>query len=150
MKEFFCAAPSETQALAARLAPHVGRGDVVVLVGALGAGKTLFAGGLAGGLGVDEQVISPSYVLVRQYESGLLPVFHVDVYRLSSFNEFDDLGVFEIARDGVLIIEWGDAIEGALPDDHLRIELQVEDDGARRIRLIPMGDWQSRSLDVLP
>jgi tRNA threonylcarbamoyladenosine biosynthesis protein TsaE len=149
MIEVLCPTPTETQSLAARLATLIGPGDVLILAGGLGAGKTLFAGGLAGGLGVDEPVISPSYVLVRQYESGLLPVYHVDVYRLGSINEFDDLDAFELARDGVLVIEWGDAVESAVPADHLRIEFEVLDDESRLIRLVPAGAWAERDLKAM-
>lgn len=149
MIRFTCPAPADTQALAARLAPHVGPGDVIVLAGGLGAGKTLFTGGMATGLGVEEQVISPSFVLMREYKSGFVPLFHVDVYRLGSINEFDDLDVYELAKDGVLVIEWGDAVEPALPADHLRVEFEVMDDGSRLIRLVPNGTWSGRGLEVL-
>jgi tRNA threonylcarbamoyladenosine biosynthesis protein TsaE len=147
--EFRCPDPADTQALAGRLAPLLVPGDVVVLAGGLGAGKTLFTSGLAAGLGVEEQVASPSFVLVRPYLTGFMPLIHVDVYRLGSMNEFDDLDVFEPARDGVLVIEWGDAVENHLPEDHLRVEFEVEDDGTRVITLMPVGSWAKRSLGVL-
>lgn len=148
MIEILCPTQADTQALAARLAAYVRRGDVIILAGGLGAGKTLFAGGLATGLGIEEPVISPSYVLIRQYDSGFLPMYHVDVYRLSSLNEMDDLDVFQLAGDGVLVIEWGDAVESMLPEDLLRIEFDVHDDGSRLIRLIPHGAWVDRELGV--
>jgi tRNA threonylcarbamoyladenosine biosynthesis protein TsaE len=116
----------------------------MVLAGSLGAGKTLFAGGLASGLGVEEDVVSPSFVLVRQYSSGFLPFIHADIYRLSSINEFDDLDVFEIARDGVLVIEWGDAIETTLPTDHLRVRIDVAGEDSRVISFEPFGSWTDR------
>ena len=149
MMEFHCPRPADTQALAGRLAPLLVPGDLVLLSGPLGAGKTLFTAGLAAGLGVEEQVVSPSFVLVRQYLSGFMPLVHADVYRLGSINEFDDLDVFELARDGVLVIEWGDAVEAALPEDHLRVEFEVQDEEARLIRLVPEGTWAQRSLEVL-
>ena len=148
--EFVCPTPADTLALASKIAPNVEPGDVIVLTGRLGAGKTLFAGGLAAGLGVEEHVNSPSFVLVRQYHSGFIPMFHVDVYRLGSLNEFDDLDVFGLARDGVLVIEWGDAIERLLPEDHLRVDLTVGEDEVRTIRLIPSGSWATRKLEVGP
>lgn len=148
MIEIVCPTPADTQALAARLAAYVRNRDVIILVGGLGAGKTLFAGGLATGLGIEEPVISPSYVLIRQYDSGFLPMYHVDVYRLSSLNEMDDLDVFQLAGDGVLVIEWGDAVESMLPEDLLKIEFDVHDDGSRLIRLIPHGAWVDRELGV--
>lgn len=149
MMEVRCPTEADTRALAGRLAAVIRPGDVVLLVGGLGSGKTLFTGGLAAGLGVDEPVVSPSFVLVRQYRSGFIPIVHVDVYRLSSLNEFDDLDVFELSRDGVLVVEWGDAVEPALPEDHLKVGFEVESDGARVLSLVPAGDWVTRDLDTI-
>ncbi|MEX0865241.1 MAG: tRNA (adenosine(37)-N6)-threonylcarbamoyltransferase complex ATPase subunit type 1 TsaE [Acidimicrobiia bacterium] len=149
MMEFHCPGPADTQALAGRLAPLLVPGDLLLLAGPLGAGKTLFTAGLAAGLGVEEPVVSPSFVLVKQYQSGFIPLVHADVYRLGSINEFDDLDVFELARNSVLVIEWGDAVEPALPEDHLRVEFEVEDQETRLIRLVPQGTWAQRSLEVL-
>ena len=121
----------------------------MVLVGGLGAGKTLFTGGLAVGLGVEEMVVSPSFILVRRYDSGFLPVFHADVYRLDSLNEFDDLDLLEMASEGVLIVEWGNAIESMLPESHLRIEFSVDDDESRTLKLLPAGNWVDRDFGGL-
>lgn len=144
--EVRCPTPKDTEALGGRLASSLRPGDIVVLAGGLGAGKTLFTRGIATGLGVDEPVTSPSFVLVREYRSGFMPVVHVDVYRLNSMNEFDDLDVLEMSKEGVLIIEWGSAIEAALPTDHLRIEFDVEDDDCRILRFVAEGDWSGREL----
>ncbi len=141
-----CPTEADTMAVASRLAAETRPGDIVVLKGGLGSGKTRFAGGLAAGLGVEEQVVSPTFVLMREYRSGFLPVFHVDVYRLGSVHEFDDLDVLERAADGVLVIEWGDAVASALPGDVLTVELEVADDGARRLRFDPSGSWADRDL----
>ena len=146
MIEVRCREAADTQAFAGRLASVLRPGDVIELAGGLGSGKTLFTGGLAAGLGVEEQVVSPSFVLVRHYRTGFMPVTHVDVYRLGSLNEFDDLDVFELAQDGVLVIEWGDAVESTLPDDHLRVEFVVEEDDTRVLRLVPSGSWAQRDL----
>jgi tRNA threonylcarbamoyladenosine biosynthesis protein TsaE len=91
-------------------------------------------------------VTSPSFVLVRTYRTGFLPVIHADIYRLGSFNEFQDLDVFNMAEDGILIIEWGEAVESALPADHLRIEFQVEEDQSRLLRFVGEGAWAERDL----
>ena len=146
MIEVRCPEAADTQAFAGRLASTLRPGDVLVLVGGLGAGKTLFTGGLAAGLGVEEPVVSPSFVLVRQYFSGFMALVHVDVYRLGSLNEFDDLDVFELAEEGVLVIEWGDAIESTLPNDHLRVEFTVGEAEERMLRLAPSGSWLERDL----
>ncbi|MGD2044511.1 MAG: tRNA (adenosine(37)-N6)-threonylcarbamoyltransferase complex ATPase subunit type 1 TsaE [Acidimicrobiia bacterium] len=144
--EVRCPTPQDTEALGGRLASSLRPGDIVVLAGGLGSGKTLLTRGIATGLGVDEPVTSPSFVLVREYRSGFMPVVHVDVYRLNSMNEFDDLDVLEMSKDGILIIEWGGAIESALPADHLRIEFDVEDDDCRVLRFVGEGAWSSRDL----
>jgi tRNA threonylcarbamoyladenosine biosynthesis protein TsaE len=141
-----CPTPLDTETLGARLAASLRPGDVVVLAGGLGAGKTLLTRGIATGLGVDEPVLSPSFVLVREYRSGFMPVVHVDVYRLSSMNEFDDLDVLEMSQEGVLIIEWGEAVEPALPPDHLRIEFEVGPDESRTLTFVTEGEWGDRDL----
>ncbi|MGB7861507.1 MAG: tRNA (adenosine(37)-N6)-threonylcarbamoyltransferase complex ATPase subunit type 1 TsaE [Acidimicrobiia bacterium] len=146
MIEVLCPEPADTQALGGRLASILRPGDVVVLAGGLGSGKTLFTGGIAAGLGVEETVLSPSFVLVRQYQSGFMPLVHVDVYRLGSLNEFEDLDVFELSRDGVLVIEWGDAVDSLMPSDHLRVEFHVGPTDDRTLRLTTAGDWSSRDL----
>ncbi|MGD2061428.1 MAG: tRNA (adenosine(37)-N6)-threonylcarbamoyltransferase complex ATPase subunit type 1 TsaE [Acidimicrobiia bacterium] len=144
--EIRCPRPEDTEALGGRLAANLRPGDIIVLAGGLGSGKTLLTKGIATGLGVEESVVSPSFVLVREYRSGFMPVIHVDVYRLGSMNEFDDLDVLENAQDGVLVIEWGGAIESALPEDHLRIEFEVEEDQCRVLRFVGEGAWASRDL----
>jgi tRNA threonylcarbamoyladenosine biosynthesis protein TsaE len=149
MIELRCPTEADTRAVARKLAASLRPGDIVLLAGGLGVGKTLFTSGLAAGLGVDEPVVSPSFVLVRQYRTGFLPVVHVDVYRLGSLNEFDDLEVFDLAADGVVVIEWGDALEGAIPEDHLRIDFVVEPDSARVLRLTPGGSWIERDLGLV-
>jgi tRNA threonylcarbamoyladenosine biosynthesis protein TsaE len=149
MIELDCPTEADTLAVAAKLAAILRPGDVVLLAGGLGVGKTLFTSGLASGLGVEEQVSSPSFVLVRQYRSGFIPIVHVDVYRVGSLNEFEDLDVFELARDGVLVIEWGDAVESAMPADHLRVEFSVDEDESRKLRLIPSGEWSEREIEAV-
>ena len=144
--EVRCPTPEDTEALGGRLASSLRPGDIVVLAGGLGTGKTLLTRGIATGLGVEEPVVSPSFVLVRQYRSGFMPVTHVDVYRLNSMNEFDDLDVLEMSQDGILIVEWGGAIESALPPDHLRIEFEVADDESRVLRFVGEGAWAKRDL----
>jgi tRNA threonylcarbamoyladenosine biosynthesis protein TsaE len=135
----------ETRKAAAALAELLAPGDVVSLTGELGAGKTAFVQGAAPALGVEEPVVSPTFVLVREYR-GEMPIFHVDVYRLDRLQELHDLG-FEDLLDpsGIVFVEWGDAVEPMLPDSHLRVELTSEDEDTRRLRLSARGrGWATR------
>lgn len=120
--------PQETLSLGAALAPALVPGDVISLSGELGAGKTVFVKGLAGGLGVTSPVTSPSFVLVNEY-AGRLRIVHLDVFRLSSIQEVLDLGFEELLDPaGILVIEWGAAVAPLLPGDLLDIELQRSSD----------------------
>lgn len=140
---------ADTRAIGRRLSGLLQAGDVVVLSGSLGAGKTAFVGGVADGLGIDEQVTSPSFVMMRKYVSGFIPLVHVDVYRVGSLGEFDDLDVFEESRDSVLVVEWGDAVAPSLPDDHLRIVIEITGDTDRIMRFGGHGSWASRPLEEI-
>ncbi len=140
--------PGATLAAGRRLAGLLRPGDIILLVGELGAGKTLFACGVAEGLGVDERVTSPSFVIAKRYD-GFIPVYHADVYRIGSSSEFDDLDLPTLADDGVLMVEWGNVVSGMLPLDHLIVELNVTAETERSIRFFPEGNWCSRSLEGL-
>ena len=120
-------------------------GDVLLLKGRLGAGKTVFASGLAEGLGVQEQVTSPTFVLARRYE-GFMPLIHADVYRIGSSAEIEDLDLLDEAENGALVVEWGDVVEQKFGDDHLLVEIVLEGEEGRRIRLTPHGSWIDRPL----
>jgi len=151
MIELVCRTEAETRGVAARLAALCRSGDVIALAGPLGAGKTAFTGGLADGLGVEEPVTSPSFILMRRYDSGFLPLVHVDVYRLSSIGEFEDLATLEEGADGVVVIEWGNAVMGVLGDDYLVIGFEVNEDESRTLRLEAHGNWRGRPLsEVMP
>jgi tRNA threonylcarbamoyladenosine biosynthesis protein TsaE len=142
--------PAETLALGRRLAALLAPGDIVLLAGRLGCGKTLFVAGVAEGLGVTEPVTSPSFVLVRSYH-GFVPVIHADVYRLGSSGEFEDLELPDWSRDGVLLVEWGHAIEQGVPGDHLLVEIDITGDTERTFRFVPKGDWPaSRLVELNP
>jgi tRNA threonylcarbamoyladenosine biosynthesis protein TsaE len=122
-------------------------GDVVSLTGDLGAGKTTLVQGAALGLGVtDQQVLSPTFTLIREYR-GKHPVYHLDVYRLERIQDVIDLGFEEVLDpDGVTFVEWGDAIEGLLPESYLEVELwtRVEDEGRMVVLSAPGDSWAPR------
>lgn len=116
-----------TRALAAAVAELVTAGDVIVLAGELGAGKTAFAQGLGVALGVTEQITSPTFTLARHYE-GRLAMHHLDVYRVERIAELADLGVAELLDSGgVVVVEWGDAIAPSLGGEYLEIRLSYGD-----------------------
>jgi tRNA threonylcarbamoyladenosine biosynthesis protein TsaE len=139
---------AETRVLAASMAPTLRVGDVVVLAGELGAGKTAFAKGLAAGLGVKDTVTSPTFTIVQHYE-GRVPVAHVDVYRLDRLQELHDLGFDELLEGSIVLVEWGDAIAPLLPRDRLVVRITpVPDDtnpDARTIVIDAHGpSWTTR------
>lgn len=148
MTEIVTQSPADTLALGRRLAALLRAGDIVLLAGRLGCGKTLFVSGVAEGLGVQETVTSPSFVIVQQYD-GFLPIYHADVYRLGSLGEFDDLDLGASADEGVLLIEWGNAVAAGVPADHLVVEIEIEGESQRRFRFVPVGTWADRSLEDL-
>jgi tRNA threonylcarbamoyladenosine biosynthesis protein TsaE len=114
----------ETRALAAVVAELARPGDVILLAGDLGAGKTAFAQGFGAGLGVTEAITSPTFTLLNQYE-GRLGLHHLDVYRLEQLAEVLDIGLPELLDEGgVTLIEWGDAITPALPADYLEVRFR--------------------------
>jgi len=127
----------ETEALARELAGTLQAGDVVLLSGDLGAGKTTFVRGLAQGLGIDpEDVSSPTFTLLHEYRGGRLTLYHADLYRLDR-TATDDLGLEETGvRDGVLAIEWPDRLSHELPGATL-VRMEVVGDSLRRITIGP-------------
>jgi tRNA threonylcarbamoyladenosine biosynthesis protein TsaE len=108
---------AETSGVARDLARRLTSGSVVLLIGELGAGKTAFVRGLAAGLGVaPDEVSSPTFTLVQEYRGGRLPLLHADLYRLDDPREVADLGLEELAGNGILAIEWADKLDRPIPD----------------------------------
>jgi tRNA threonylcarbamoyladenosine biosynthesis protein TsaE len=143
--EIMCQTAAETMAVGRRLAGLLWAGDILLIGGELGVGKTTFVAGLAEGLGVEEPITSPTFILMQTYP-GLLSLTHADVYRLETLAEIEDLELTEASLDGVLAVEWGTAIEQWMPIDHLVVWLQMTDDEGRRVKLIPSGNWATRPL----
>jgi tRNA threonylcarbamoyladenosine biosynthesis protein TsaE len=115
-----------TQAVAASLAGLSRRGDLIVLAGEMGAGKTAFAQGFARALGVTEPVTSPTFTLVHSYDTGQVMLHHADLYRLDRMSEVADLALAELLEDdGIVLVEWGDAVSARL-GEHLEVRLLWE------------------------
>ena len=124
----------ETLNLGKRIAPHLQKGDVIVMTGDLGAGKTLFTSGILEYFGKKDEVSSPTFTIVNEYDlNDGLKLFHFDVYRLESPDEFLAIGGDEFFEQGICLIEWGEKIEEYLPKDVLRINIKkdTEDDSKR-------------------
>jgi tRNA threonylcarbamoyladenosine biosynthesis protein TsaE len=136
----------ETRALGERLGRVLRRGDVVLLHGELGAGKTRLAQGIAVGLDVRQSVTSPSYVLMNEYP-GRTRLFHIDLYRLAEAGELEDLGVWDHAEDGCLVIEWPERAENLLPADG--IEVFIDEGDAADARVVSVQSRGSRGDTIL-
>ena len=131
--EFITNSPQETEALGAALAQRLTPGTVIAYRGDLGAGKTAFTRGLARGLGVTEQVTSPTYTIVNEYTGGKMPLFHFDMYRLGSSDELFDIGWEDyLERGGVCAVEWSENVWDAL-EAPILITVSRLDEDTRRI-----------------
>ncbi len=141
--------PEETQQVGRRLGELARAGDVVLLVGDLGTGKTCLTQGIARGLGIDDYVLSPSFVIVRELH-GRLPLFHVDLYRLDRLEETQDLGLDDYLYDGgISVIEWAEKALGLMPPEHLRIDLAYVSDAERKLSLRAMGKRYEELVEAL-
>jgi tRNA threonylcarbamoyladenosine biosynthesis protein TsaE len=125
--EFTTYSPEQTELLGSRLAALLRPGDVVAYCGDLGAGKTAFTRGIAAGLGIPGPVTSPTYTIVNEYLAGRLPLFHFDMYRLSSADELFDIGWEDyLARGGVCAVEWSENVEDAL-ENPIRVSIRRDE-----------------------
>jgi tRNA threonylcarbamoyladenosine biosynthesis protein TsaE len=125
----------ETTAVGRELAATLSAGDVLLLYGDLGAGKTALVRGLAEGLGVSrEDVSSPTFTLIQEYRGGRLTLFHVDLYRIEDPREVDELGLDDLAVDGVLAIEWAERLPGP-PRSAIRVSIEHAGESERRVTL---------------
>ena len=135
-----CAHPDDTVAAGRALAAWLVPGDVVVLTGPLGAGKTVFSTGVAAALGVRERVTSPTFTLVRPHacanDRGIATLYHADLYRVESLDEAADLALGELVEESaVALIEWGERAEALWGPDHWEVRFTIEDDDVRELAL---------------
>jgi tRNA threonylcarbamoyladenosine biosynthesis protein TsaE len=135
----------DTRRLGRELAGLLRAGDLVVLVGPLGAGKTALTQGIGDGLGVRDPVTSPTFVIARVHTDGRVPLVHVDAYRLGSVADVDDLDLDASAEESVTVVEWGQGLVEQLADEHLEVRLDRREDDVRIARLVPHGrGWEER------
>ncbi len=138
--EYRTKTPAETEAVGETLAAALCPGAVVAFTGDLGAGKTAFVRGLARGLGIGERVTSPTFTIVNEYEGGRLPLFHFDMYRLSSSDELFDIGWEDyLARGGVCAVEWSENVDDALEGAVIRVDIRRGESDGERIITVTQG-----------
>ena len=127
-KRTFCyesMSTEDTQLFGERIAPLLKNGDVIVLTGGLGVGKTQFAKGVSRGLGDMKQVTSPTFAIMAIHDQGRLPLFHFDLYRLEHDYELEDTGIFDVlGYEGVCLLEWGEQFQDSLTDEFLSIKIE--------------------------
>lgn len=139
--------PEATEALARRLAPRLRAGDVLLLQGQIGAGKTHFARALIHALGVAEDVPSPTFTLVQTYESSDFEIWHADLYRLSHPDEAVELGLTEAFETALCLVEWPEKLGKDTPESALTLRFSIEGEG-RSVEFLGSGAWKERLADV--
>jgi len=145
---FVSNSPEETRNFAASLVPFLKRGDVITLEGDLGAGKTTFAAGLAKALHIQDDVISPTFNILKCYFKGDIPLYHIDAYRLE--NQNIEIGLEEfIEGDGICLIEWPRFIEPLIPNKHLSISFSYLENKGRKITISGQEDLVEKIVKVL-
>ena len=140
----------DMRTLGQQLAVELSAGDLVVLTGDLGAGKTTFVQGLAAGLGAPGPVLSPTFVIARVYRGGRLPLVHVDAYRLGSRVEVDDLDLDADVAQSVTVVEWGDGLVDALAADRIIIAIRRSTDDADETRFVDVTTVGDRQPVLVP
>lgn len=134
MVKFISSSASETENIGKKLAQKLKGNEVIALFGGLGAGKTAFTRGLSAGLGFDDGVSSPTFALVHEYD-GKFPIFHFDMYRVTTYDDLYSTGFFDYIGNGVLVIEWSENIEGAIPNDAIKISIKPLSENEREITI---------------
>lgn len=141
MQEIICNNENQTKIFATVLAEKLGRGDVIVLSGELGAGKTKFVEGILNYYGLQNEISSPTFTIVNEYHNDQIDIFHFDLYRLGDVYEFENIGGEEYFDKGLCIFEWGELIEDILPDDYIKISFDrdVENEDVRKLTIETFG-----------
>lgn len=147
--EIISNSPEQTKRVGIRLGKLAKPGDVLLLVGTLGAGKTCLTQGIARGLGISEHTASPSFVLVREYQSKP-PLYHIDLYRLDKIEEIAQLGLDDyLCGNGVCVVEWADKGLSILSEEYLLIEIQFISSTKRKLSFVPRGTRYEKMLSKL-
>ena len=141
MEKFISESREKTEEIAAKFSETLSGGEVIAFRGGLGMGKTCFTRGLAKGLGYDGEVTSPTFALINEYFGGSLSIFHFDMYRIDSWQDLYSSGFFEYCEEnGVVVAEWSENIENALPDNTIYVEIKALDEETREISIYKKGE----------
>ena len=137
MKQFHFQSKNEkdTKNFAKSIASHLDKNDVIVLTGDLGSGKTKFVEGILSHFGLENEISSPTFTIVNEYEKNKTKLYHFDVYRLEDSSEFYEIGGEEYFENGICLIEWGELIQDALPKEYLHITFS-KDDNNENLRIL--------------
>lgn len=130
----------DTIELGKKIASQLTKGDIVILTGDLGAGKTKLTEGILSYFGLSDEVSSPTFTIVNEYDTPSFKIFHFDLYRLADIDEFSAIGGEEYFEKGVCIIEWGEMIEDFIPDRYLKLEFTTTEENQRVINITKIGD----------
>ena len=154
MLDFISHSPAQTVRVGQRLGELLQQGDLVLLLGEFGAGKTHFVKGIAQGLGSDDLVTSPSFVLMNEYRAGRerkqMPIYHADLYRIEMSAELEGIGLDDaLSGDGICIIEWAERAQDWLPLEHVAVHLRHLSETKRVLRFVPCGARYETLVDAL-
>lgn len=141
--------PAQTRAIGQQLAEMLQAGDVLLMLGDLGAGKSELTRGIAKGLGVTATVASPSFTILNVYDEGRVPLYHFDWYRLNDVEELYEMGMDEyLGGDGVAVVEWPTQCPEAIPESYLEVKITPISETEREITLTPCGDFRTMTLEA--
>lgn len=142
MQSLICKNENETREFAKNLASILKKGDVIVLSGELGAGKTKFVEGILEHFNLQDEISSPTFTIVNEYKNDEINIYHFDLYRLSDIYEFENIGGEEYFNKGICIFEWGELIEDILPNDYIKIKFERigNEDNYRKLNIETFGE----------
>lgn len=140
---------NDTKNLARLIASKLKKGDLIVLCGDLGSGKTKFTEGFLSYFGLENEISSPTFTIVNEYKKDDINIYHFDVYRLEDSSEFYEIGGDEYYENGICIIEWGEIIEDALPNDYIKIDFSrnLDDENSRTLNIQSIGSKYDTLVD---
>ena len=144
MNKFISKSEQDTINFAENFASQLHKKDIVVLSGDLGSGKTKFVQGILKHFGLENEISSPTFTIVNEYNADICPIYHFDVYRLADIDEFYAMGGEEYFENGICLIEWGEIIEDALPSNYIKITFSKNDDNDdyRELNIERISKWK--------